>query len=201
MDALEHVLKRGSAQLQEFAATSDFSGENIAFLGAVRTWKDTWSSALDESQIPNAFNQALRIYMTFISIQDADFPLNISSQSLDALKTVFEAPTRLIFGEKRVNSISPFVDDNSTPPLGHITDEMSSIPTYTGKVPPNFNIAVFDDIEDHIKWLVLTNTWPKFINTVRRRSIDTDRTSQSLTSVATLGSQLFDRHVKPIFAS
>lgn len=182
MDALDHVLEKGSEQLQQFAALNDFSGENISFLGQVGTWKNSWPDKLDEEQIPNAFNQALGIYATFISIQDADFPLNISSQSLKSLQLVFEGPTRLLFGDKSVNSTSPFVNEDIPPPLGHVGARKSYVATYTGDTPEGFDMTIFDEVQGHIKWLVLTNTWPKFIDTMRRRSIDAESSSNSSSS-------------------
>lgn len=38
------------------------------------------------------------------------------------------------------------------------------------KIPDNFNELVFDAAEKEIKYLVLTNTWPKFVQVSRAKS-------------------------------
>jgi len=203
MDALDHVLQKGSEQLQEFAALNDFSGENIAFLGELKNWKRSWPSNLCEDQMPNAFNDALRIYATFVSIQDAEFPLNISSHHLKRLQNLFEGPTRLLYGDRNVNLTSPFMTKEAVPQprTGDIgtacsTIHKSSIPTYTGDVPTAFDMSIFDEIQDHIKWVVLTNTWPKYINTMRRQSSDTGRTYQTAwTETSFVTSHIFDNRL------
>lgn len=40
---------------------------------------------------------------------------------------------------------------------------VDSLPDYI-PVPPSFNAEAFDHAEDSIKYMVLTNTWPKFVN-------------------------------------
>lgn len=203
MDALDHVLQKGSEQLQQFAALNDFSGENIAFLGELKNWKRSWPSNLGEDQIPNAFNDALRLYTTFVSIQDAEFPLNISSHQLKRLQNLFEGPTRLLFGDRNVNLTSPFVTKEPVPQPRAVdigtacsTIHKSSIPTYTGDVPIAFDMSIFDEIQDHIKWLVLTNTWPKYIDTMKRQSTDTDRTYQmASTETSFVASRIFQNRL------
>lgn len=196
MDALEHVLNEDLERLQEFAALSDFSGENIAFLGEVGAWKSSWPAKLGEEQVPDAFNQALGIYAAFISIQDADFPLNISSQSLKELQVVFEKPTRVLFGNKTVNSTSPFANNDVAPPLSDVGIRKSATLAYTGDISADFDMIVFDRVENDIKWLVLTNTWPKFIETMRRQSIDTERTYHTSESEKSLSTWISDQRLK-----
>jgi hypothetical protein len=41
---------------------------------------------------------------------------------------------------------------------------------YWGDIPADFDSSIFDAAEASIKYLVLTNTWPKFIKD-RRNSI------------------------------
>lgn len=172
MDALEHVLGKNPTQLQEFAALSDFSGENIAFLSELALWKSRWSQAPDEKELPNVLNQALWIYADFISAQDAEFPLNISSNSYKHLESIFEKPTRELLGEKNVNPTSPFDMDISAT---HSHD-MTVRPIYTGEIPDNFDLNVFNNVH---KYLVLTNTFPKFVKSMRRKSTDTERSDFS----------------------
>ncbi|EGC49837.1 conserved hypothetical protein [Histoplasma capsulatum var. duboisii H88] len=99
--ALERVLKGDSALFLHFAATHDFSGENIMFLNHVRDWKAAWaqSPANLKFQKPNAeevgnyrrhlYNVALEIYVTYVHLFGAEFPVNIESEIYHDLKTVF----------------------------------------------------------------------------------------------------------------
>ncbi|KAJ5806461.1 uncharacterized protein N7503_004063 [Penicillium pulvis] len=196
MDALEHVLNHNPQQLQEFAALSDFSGENIAFLSQVASWKSCWPESLDENQLLDAFNQALRIYANFISTHDAEFPLNISSQTLKQMQSVFEQPARSILGEKSVNTTSPFETDPFAHPPGSEGVRMSHDDRYTGDIPIGFDMAIFNDLQEEIKYLVLTNTWPKFVESMRRRSSDTERSGYTTQSETSLKSWISNQRLK-----
>ncbi|PLB49733.1 hypothetical protein P170DRAFT_447335 [Aspergillus steynii IBT 23096] len=196
MEALEAALATKPEELQEFAALSDFSGENIAFLSEMAKWKSAWPKRLDienEQQVIGAFNQALRIYAGFISTQDAKFPLNISSHSLKHMESVFEKPARILFGEKIVNHTSPFDVDPFASSSNTILDIQAN---YTGVIPAGFDMAIFDSIQDHVKYLVLTNTWPKFVQAMSRRSEDTEYSAYSAESETSLSSWISDTRRK-----
>ncbi|RDA84355.1 hypothetical protein CP532_2591 [Ophiocordyceps camponoti-leonardi (nom. inval.)] len=141
------------------------------------------------------FNRALRIYAAYVGVGDAEFPINISSQQLKKLEAVFEGPARTLLGDK------PELDSSATPfdMTGHHhqkpppstassgTEKGQHAPNapqlpalqsfiadraqYWGPIPEGFDETVFDDAEKSIKYLVLTNTWPKFVK-ARRLSID-----------------------------
>lgn len=185
MSALEHVLERNPLPLLEFSALRDFSGENIAFLTSVAEWKSSFPAAIRMGGVrdPNArelvrerFHGALRIYAGFISTSDAEFPINISSPDLKRLEAVFEAPARLLYGERRrVDPATPFDD---APGRGFADGPAASAAScdgsettvaaqdrvqFWGDIPDAFDETVFDDAEQSIKYLVLTNTWPKFV--------------------------------------
>lgn len=203
MGALEHVLERNPGPLQKFSALRDFSGENIAFLRAVAEWKSSLPPAVrdpkrriqDESVrelVRERFNSALRIYTGFVSSRDAEFQVNLSSHDLRKLEAVFETPARILFGERReVDPATPFDmfagPNNSTldaasshgSETGIIMERKSSREVigdkalYWGEIPDGFDETVFDDSEASIKYLVLTNTWPKFVKD-RRLSQDSE---------------------------
>lgn len=182
MDALELTLAKSPEQLQEFAALSDFSGENIAFLSEMAIFKTKYPTASAPQEVQDAFNHAIKIYAGFISTADAEFPLNISSKTLKPLQAVFERPTRLIYGEREVNStspfeVNPFEFEAPSSPSRDIFDQPTA--TYTGVIPIEFSVEIFDEVQEHIKYLVLTNTWPKFVETIRRRSEDSERSDFS----------------------
>ncbi|KAJ5631322.1 uncharacterized protein N7484_011422 [Penicillium longicatenatum] len=185
MHALEH----------EFSALREFSGENIAFLTGVSEWKnslpammkDGFSDESSKGAVRESFNRALHLYAKFISVRHAEFPLNISSQDLASLDHVFEKPTRLLYGDEReTNPVSPFnkftfdlpspsLSDSSEKGLKATSTEIKDRVQYWGQIPEEFSATVFDDAEKSIKYLVLTNTWPKFIKD-RRTSIESFET-------------------------
>lgn len=179
MEALEHTLSKNPQPLQQFSALRDFSGENIAFLTSVKEWKATYfpggkSTEKDEGlsikELPReCFESALKIYVEFISATHAEFQINLSSTDFKSLQEVFEHAARVICGSERSSSTDPCTPFDDTP---HRVDSESTlnIVRYWGEVPPAFNEDVFNDAELSIKYLVLTNTWPKFIK--ERRSFD-----------------------------
>ena len=201
MGALEHVLERNPGPLLQFSALRDFSGENIAFLTSVAEFKSmlpprsSRSSVCPEKvakDIANSkelvrerFNRALRIYADYISSRDAEFQVNLPGATLKKLEAVFEAPARVLYGDKQsVDPATPFAmpDDTKAPgsrssdgssETGIVASDVSTFDRvqYWGEIPNEFNETVFDDAEASIKYLVLTNTWPKFVKE-RRTSMD-----------------------------
>ncbi|KAI2776424.1 hypothetical protein F4815DRAFT_484683 [Daldinia loculata] len=198
MNALDHVLNENPGPLQEFSALRDFSGENIAFLTRVASWKSSWPDATNEDQIRDVFTRALVIYTSFISPRDAEFPLNLSSQDLKRLESIFESPTRILCGEARVDPATPFAVDGSAKEQGRSGDdwiELSEVAgriQYTGEISDAFDATVFDSAQKHIKYLVLTNTWPKFVTEIqeRRRSSESGRSDRTGGSHSSLASRI-----------
>ncbi|GKT64941.1 regulator of G protein signaling superfamily protein [Colletotrichum tofieldiae] len=209
MGALEYVLDKNPEPLRKFSALRDFSGENIAFLSAVGEWKASIAQSPDARQRPSSelnrerFNRALRIYTEFISPHHAEFQINIASQDLKRLEKVFENAARILYGyktERFVDPVVPFEDITWGPESSSggsakgilsrsgsgdcITDRVQ----YWGEIPEAFNVNVFDDAETSIKYLVLTNTWPKFVKE-RRYSLgseDSGETAETYHSNSTL---------------
>ncbi|KAF9892321.1 hypothetical protein FE257_002098 [Aspergillus nanangensis] len=191
MGALEHVLERNPMPLQKFSALNDFSGENIAFLTSVAEWKNSLPKSIRDGSAPDnentreliheRYSRALHIYVEFISVRHAEFPVNISSQDLRRLEHIFEESARVVYGDeaKLEDPVTPFDKFTFDVPPSPTQTESSQRPIhlqplesaarYGGDVPvpEDFDAKVFDDAEDSIKYLVLTNTWPKFIKTRR----------------------------------
>ncbi|KAJ4286644.1 hypothetical protein N0V88_007934 [Collariella sp. IMI 366227] len=155
MAALEHVLEKNPEPLRQFSARRDFSGENIAFLTAVAEWKaalpqdflcdrhDTTPDTVREQ-----FTRALRIYTEFISPREAEFPINIAWADLRKLQGIFERAARHAA--------------EANPPRPPATTQTPHLPTQSTKATsPSFSASVFDAAQASIKYLVLTNTWPK----------------------------------------
>ncbi|KAL4788965.1 hypothetical protein BDV19DRAFT_43701 [Aspergillus venezuelensis] len=194
MSALEYVLERNPSPLQRFSALNDFSGENVAFLTSIAEWKNSLPKALHEGistddeatkeMIREAFNRALYIYAEFISVRHAEFPVNISSQDLKKLENIFETPARIMYGSEDTKSdpATPFTNALPSPTYSEFSESsiaaIKDRAAYMGDMPKGFCAGVFDDAEHSIKYLVLTNTWPKFVK-LRRSSTDSLETLQA----------------------
>ncbi|KAF9876851.1 hypothetical protein CkaCkLH20_05697 [Colletotrichum karsti] len=198
MGALEYVLDKNPEPLRKFSALRDFSGENIAFLSAVCEWKSSIPQTPRSREGRSAeltrerFNRALNIYTEFISPRHAEFQINIASQDLKNLENIFEDAAQILYGrqtERFSDPVVPFEDPNwSAGPEspvsptssrtrvsqdGTLQISISDRVQYWGKIPESFTASVFDDAETSIKYLVLTNTWPKFVKE-RRYSLDSE---------------------------
>ncbi|KAL3952516.1 hypothetical protein ACCO45_012459 [Purpureocillium lilacinum] len=188
MAALDHVLGENPGPLQEFSALCDFSGENIAFLTTLAVWQASHTNAFDQESRLESYNRALEIYIDFVSPRDAEFPLNLSSADLKPLQDIFEKAARIVCGEGRNDSATPF--DMDPAPTSRA---LSSLVSYTGEVPQGFHVGIFDAVQCHVKYLVFTNTWPKFVEEMqqqRRRSSDTGNSDFTTSSEKTLASRV-----------
>ncbi|KAF5988974.1 regulator of G protein signaling domain-containing protein [Fusarium bulbicola] len=195
ISAFNYTLNSNPGPLQDFSALNDFSGENISFLTEVTRWKISWRAEPDEADVRDAYNAALDIYANFISPCDAEFPLNLGSADLKYMGKMFEAAARETFGQANVYPAIPF---ETTTSLESAPASALARPTYAGIIPAEFGPGVFDAIEQHIKYLVLTNTWPKFVKEMqsRRRSGETTRSGYSASSEASMVSRLSDKMSK-----
>ncbi|EFQ30876.1 hypothetical protein CGRA01v4_12946 [Colletotrichum graminicola] len=183
MSSLEYILDKNPEPLRKFSALRDFSGENIAFLSAVGEWKASIPRTPDAQEnlselTRERFNRALRIYTEFISPHHAEFQINIASQDLKRLEKVFGNAARILHGYRTERFMDPVVPFEHVPsgqgsasdePEGNILEQrgreerITDRVQYWGDIPEEFNAGVFDDAEASIKYLVLTNTWPKFV--------------------------------------
>lgn len=206
MGALEYVLEHNPDPLRQFSALKDFSGENVAFLTAVAEWRNRYRTVGKGEAAREAYNKALSIYVDFISSKDAEFPINISFQVKTSLEGMFEKAARVLYGDRGLanSPATPFApgtdwprgeaaaarpshaserpiigsrsNSNTDVELRAMTDRVA----YWGEIPAGFDATIFDKAETSIKYLVLTNTWPKFVRDRRESGI-------SLTSVGSGG--------------
>ncbi|KAK4444749.1 hypothetical protein QBC34DRAFT_474202 [Podospora aff. communis PSN243] len=227
MAALEHVLLKNPEPLRHFSATRDFSGENIAFLTAVSTWKSALPAPFLRNRhntspdiVRREFSAALRIYVEFISPKDAEFPINIAWADLRKLQGVFERAARsimdgpdgrekkrrdsaLLFGEvdfgneSEVGIASQKAEEGKAGSAETLVLEEVGVgmggkdgeeELWTGDIPAAFDAGVFDAAQASIKYLVLTNTWPKYVRERRSsegsvRTGGTDETAASKSSL------------------
>ncbi|KAK2615667.1 hypothetical protein N8I77_002405 [Diaporthe amygdali] len=204
MGALEYVLEHNPDPLRQFSALKDFSGENVAFLTAVAEWKNRYRAIGKGEAARDAYNKALHIYAEFIGPKDAEFPINISFQVRVVLEAMFEKAARVLYGNKGLASpATPFAPGTDWPrnaarrpshaserpiigsrsnsnvdvdvELRAMTDRIA----YCGDIPTTFDATVFDKAETSIKYLVLTNTWPKFVRDRRESGISMTSSSSA----------------------
>lgn len=211
ISALEHTLNQNPEPLRKFAALRDFSGENIAFLIGVREWKSMWPESgsppdkFDQFEGPSRrqlFKRAVHVYANYVSPLYAEFPINISSRDLRNLDALFLEAARVLYGDSRRSSLSdatPFSDSSGKSMYGesegqaarrsmrgedsetNLVDLIAEKVQYWGEIPKEFSKTAFDDAEMSIKYLVLTNTWPKFLKE-RREKQSAQSSSESSTS-------------------
>ncbi|KAF2735269.1 hypothetical protein EJ04DRAFT_435303 [Polyplosphaeria fusca] len=135
------------------------------------------------------FVAATRIYASFVSLQFSEFPINVSSRRIKHLHSIFEAAATQLFRNASTSALS----DSATPFDAPPPDASSTVDLQSGlnldtlgksnlksalqvsdmgqdraleawEVHEAFGVDVFDEAEGEIKYLVLTNTWPKFVN-------------------------------------
>jgi len=189
MVGLEKALHTNPIPLLHFAALKDFSGENLSFLIHVSRWRVGWmtqNTKPTDQHIHEQFIAAVRLYAHFVSPDFSEFPINISSRDLKKLYAMFEGPaSQLLRGHASVsskNSITPF-NDASEATSGNESElhlntlSRANLRWATGTIqggseealaditiPEAFSEGVFDAAEHEVKYLVLTNTWPRFVN-------------------------------------
>lgn len=125
--ALELALRVDIDRLEEFAATKDFTGENIIFLKRVESWKEKWK--LSEIKVRNGelpplvlrslYDTAEQIFNTLVHRESSDFPLNLEEDVYLPLDRVFgnsnpgfqkcSSVPKFPGGGKSI--IAPFADD------------------------------------------------------------------------------------------
>ncbi|RYP39867.1 hypothetical protein DL767_001986 [Monosporascus sp. MG133] len=185
MLAMENALRNNPRPLLEFAALKDFSGENISFLSHVADWRRGWVSlTLDPPTLKyEQFIQAMRIYSHFISLECSQFPINISSRLGKELRETFDSAANMLNRREgtQLASATPFDSSGSSTELWKTSDlegtlgeanlqSVMRMADLTGDgrpdvpIPDSFSQTVFDAAEGEIKYLVLTNTWPKFVH-------------------------------------
>lgn len=178
MPALERALEFNARELLDFAATKQFTGENIIFLTRVRAWKERWNrTALAKSPLSpktrsKLYEAGKEIFDRNISLHTSQFPVNLESKIYYDLEAIFGSRT----SSSSNAIISPFADlwgmaGRSDDKVGFedITrmDDLSTGPDAfdeTHEVPHSFNITVFDRAERSIKYTVFTNTWSRYLD-------------------------------------
>jgi hypothetical protein len=123
--ALDNAIATNPLPLLQFAATKDFTAENVLFLIQVRDWK-TSCAAMSSPPAPHSrvllFNKALEIYAQRVNEKLAMFPINIEGGIRTRLDAIFEpAVKKLREGNWEAvdpyNEITPFAGGEGEMPL------------------------------------------------------------------------------------
>jgi hypothetical protein len=137
ISALEKTIATNPLPLLEFAATKDFTAENILFLISIRDWKAAWASSPPTSQSRAVlFNQAVEIYAQSVNEKIALFPINIEGPIRDRLDAIFESSVRNLRSESGneevvdpFNEVTPFAGSGAVEvPLSPLSTVKSSWP-------------------------------------------------------------------------
>jgi hypothetical protein len=148
------------------------------------------------------FNAAVQIYASFVSVQYSDFPINLSFAHRRELGAIFDAATSSISTQVHNNPATPFddaerggIEDGVLVATTYLNDSTEQILPRQGAmssssckriglacldsrlpgdvtIPDAFGPHVFDDAEESIKYMVLTNTWPKFVTAGYASSVE-----------------------------
>lgn len=135
MASLEKALAINPLPLLHFAASKDFTAENIIFLMRVREWRQAWATAprdpvdgeLTENARNTLFRLAVEIYMVCVLDTISDFPININASIRTKLDQIFEHAVPE--GKKRISSDSgsSMFDGNTNSYLSQLDSEVKRV--------------------------------------------------------------------------
>ena len=183
MQALERALELNAKELLEFAATKQFTGENIVFLTRVRAWKERWNRVA-MGKTPMSSETKIKLYAAGkelfdrnISLHTSQFPINLESKIYRNLEGMFGSRSTA----SPVSIITPFTEfwsatgkRESKAGFEDITraddHDKSGVFVETLTTPYGFDGQVFDQAERSIKYMVFTNTWARYLDSSTRSS-------------------------------
>lgn len=130
-----------------------------------------------ESVRRKAFNHAMALYCVSVSPDYAEFPINICCQTRQRLDCLFARPAAFVLGSpsprNTIDAAAPFASDRVKSTAMEVEETRDDgVATgilrlhgvyYDGDIPTSFTPDCFGEAEDEIKYLVLTNTWPRFV--------------------------------------
>ncbi|KAJ4325273.1 hypothetical protein N0V94_000797 [Neodidymelliopsis sp. IMI 364377] len=178
MQALELSIEQNIEPLIVWAATKEFTAENAIFLREVRNWRKKWSSlkVVSTSQRRQMFNEASLIYFTLVNPFTAETPINIEYKIFKVLQNVFAGmeydpymprsatPDDIKSPVIRENVICPWEETLSRPASIMSDVTTSSTSSTSSIIPSEFTEDIFDAAYESIKYLVFTNTWPRYVD-------------------------------------
>jgi hypothetical protein len=180
MQALEYSIEHSIEPLITWAATREFTAENTIFIREVRNFKKKWSAlqTVTTAQRRQMFNEASLIYFTLVNPFTAETPINIEYKVFKVLQNIFAnmeydpymprtrstTPDDLNSPVIRENVICPWEETLSRPSSVDSSFTTSSVSSTKSIVPSEFTDDVFDAAYESIKYLVFTNTWPRYVD-------------------------------------
>lgn len=178
MQALEFSIEHSIEPLIAWAASREFTAENTIFLREVRNFKKKWSvlRVVTTAQRRQMFNDASLIFFTLINPFTAETPINIEYKIFKTLQSIFasvefdpymprsQTPDDIKSPVIRENVVCPWEDTLSRPASITSNQTTSSTSSTRSIVPSQFTEEVFDAAFESIKYLVFTNTWPRYID-------------------------------------
>ena len=178
MHALELSIEQDIESLIVWAATKEFTAENTIFIREVRNWKKKWCTlkVVSTAQRRQMFNEASLIYFTLINPFTAETPINIEYKIYKVLQDLFAGmeydpfmprsatPDDLKSPVMRENVICPWEETLSRPASVQSNLSSSSSASTGSIIPSEFGEEIFDAAYESIKYLVFTNTWPRFVD-------------------------------------
>jgi hypothetical protein len=177
MQSLEFTIEHSIEPLIAWAAAREFTAENCIFLREVRNFKKKWGSlkVVTTAQRRQMFNEASLLFYTLINPFTAEAPINIEYKIFKTLQNMFaevefdpymprsQTPEDSKSPVVRENVVCPWEDTLSRPASIDSNITSSSTSSTRSIVPSEFTEEVFDAAFESIKYLVFTNTWPRYV--------------------------------------
>ncbi|ORY05914.1 hypothetical protein BCR34DRAFT_42185 [Clohesyomyces aquaticus] len=176
MHALEATIEKNIEPLIAWAAEKEFTAENTIFLRQVRNWKNKWAplTTVTTAQRRQMFTEASLIFFTLVNPFTAETPINIEYKIFHALQDLFSTvefdpyePTGRSgtpdSTRDKENVVCPWEDTLDRPASIKSEVSASSVSSTRSLVPSQFTENIFDAAFESIKYLVFTNTWPRFV--------------------------------------
>jgi hypothetical protein len=176
MQALEFSIEHSIESLIAWAAAREFTAENTIFLREVRNWKKKWAPlrTVTTAQRRQMHTEASLIFFTLVNPFTAETPINIEYKIFRTLQHQFAEMEYDPYLPKAPGSVpqSPSGKDNVVCPWEDVLDRPTSVNSDTSIsstsstrsiVPSEFTENVFDAAFESIKYLVFTNTWPRYV--------------------------------------
>jgi hypothetical protein len=175
MQALEASIEHNIESLIEWTASREFTAENTIFLREVRNFRKKWASlrTVTTAQRRQMHTEASLIFFTLVNPFTAETPINIEYKIFKKLQEQFEGmeydpymPSRSASpaGE---NVVCPWENTLDRPASMESNDSGASVSSTSSTkslVPSQFTEDIFDPAFESIKYLVFTNTWPRYVD-------------------------------------
>jgi hypothetical protein len=175
MKALEYSIEHHMDRLIDWTASREFTAENTIFLREVRNFKNKWSPlvTVTTAQRRQMHTEASLIFFTLVDPFTAETPINIEYKIFKMLQSQFEGMEYDPYmpqsrspspAATREHVVCPWETTLDRPTSYDSRTSVSSSASSKSIVPSEFTIDVFDAAYESIKYLVFTNTWPRFVD-------------------------------------